>query len=359
MRISILGSRGIPASYGAFEVCAEKVGEGLVQRDCKVAVYCPRNQAYQDSSYKGMDLVYTYHPPGGLGSLVYDVVCLLKASFLPSDVLLVLGHSSSPFCLFPRLMGKKVVINTDGLEWKRSKWGKLPRLWLQFTERVSTKTANQLVSDSTGIADYFQEKYGKESVYIPYGTEFPELDPEIVSYSSQSSYYLVVMRMEPENRILEIVQGFSQSDTTKELVIVGPSTPFFGGEVLPLVEEDSRIKYLGPIYDREQLFRLRIGSFAYIHGHTVGGTNPSLLESLASRNLVIASDVPFNREVLGDAGFYFSTREDLVSCLEEVESLEDWRRKSRTEWLYERVSLYYTWDKVTDSYYELLCKLSK
>lgn len=357
MKVSILGSRGIPAGYGAFEVCAYQLGLGLTEMGCEVTVYCPHSQSYQERDYQGIQLVHIYHPPGPFGSLAYDGLSLIRSCFQESDVILVLGYSSSPFCLFPRLFGKKVVINTDGLEWRRSKWGSIPKLWLRLTERIGPWVADRLVSDSVAIKDYYKGEYGADSVFIPYGTEFPSLDN--LPDPNRSSYYIVVMRMEPENSILEIVEGFRKSLIEKELVIVGPSTPFFQEKVLPLVDTDLRISYLGPIYDREKLFTLRSGAFAYLHGHTVGGTNPSLLEAMASGNLVIARDVPFNREVLGDSGFYFDTVSDLKTVLETIEDLSTECLDLMRETSYQIVSDNYTWKGVIRDYYSLFCEVAR
>ncbi|MGQ0815871.1 MAG: DUF1972 domain-containing protein, partial [Gemmatimonadota bacterium] len=300
MRIAILGSRGIPAKYGAFEVCAERLALGFTERGHQITVYCPADQEYQDAFYHSVRLVHIKHPRAAVGPLVYDVSCLRHAVAEKPAAIIMLGYGASPFFFLTRRRGIPLIVNTDGLEWKRSKWPPAVRVYFRLAERMAVRWADRLVSDSLAIQQYYAEEYGVRSTYIAYGTEMPQVAPFDLSARGLSAggYYIVVMRLEPENSIRAIVDGFRASSSNRQLVIIGPTTPFFDREVLPLVQADPRIRYLGSIYDRNEVFALRLHAYAYLHGHTVGGTNPSLLEALACGNFVIARDVPFNREVV-------------------------------------------------------------
>jgi glycosyltransferase involved in cell wall biosynthesis len=323
-RLAILGSRGIPAKYGAFEVASEKIAGGFLEKGWAVTVFCPHNQSYREPFYQGIALRRVWHPPGGMGSLLYDGLSLLIASAGHFDAILMFGYGAGPFFFIPRLFGTPLVVNTDGLEWKRSKWSLAVKLYFRVCERVVTLAADRLISDAWGIKRYYKEKYGVDSEYIAYGTELPDSASDDVSDFGlePKRYYLVVMRLEPENSILEIVRGYLASHSVRPLILVGPSTPFFDHTVRPLLDGHNRARYLGPIYQRERVFTLRRNAFAYVHGHTVGGTNPSLLEAMASANFVVAKDVEFNREVVGELGRYFATEEQLTRILDELEQAD-------------------------------------
>ena len=323
-RLAILGSRGIPAKYGAFEVASEKIAAGFLEKGWAVTVFCPHDQSYREPFYRGIALRRVWHPPGGIGSLLYDGMSLLVASVGPFDAILMFGYGAGPFFFIPRLFGTPLIVNTDGLEWKRSKWSWAVKQYFRLCERVVTLAADRLISDAWGIKRYYKETYGVDSEYIAYGTELPDaIGDDVREFGLEPKrYYLVVMRLEPENSILEIVRGYLASQSARPLILVGPSTPFFDRMVRPLLDGQSRARYLGPIYQRERVFALRKNAFAYVHGHTVGGTNPSLLEAMASANFVVAKDVEFNREVIGELGRYFATEEQLTRIVGELEQTD-------------------------------------
>jgi glycosyltransferase involved in cell wall biosynthesis len=354
--VAILGSRGIPAKYGAFEQCAQRLGEGFLERGLRATVYCPENQAYREPTYSGISLEYVAHPAGASGPLLYDLFSLRRAIAKRHDVMIMLGYGASPFFVLAKQSGIPLICNTDGFEWKRSKWSPLVRAYFKTAERIAARTADYLVSDSLAIQQYYQDKYGVRSTYIAYGTELPEGEPgDVSAYGvAPGGYYIVVMRMEPENSIREIVQGFIASKSKRSLIIVGPPTPFFDREVLPIAATDPRVRYLGPIYDRERLFALRRNAYAYLHGHTVGGTNPSLLEALASGNFVIARDVPYNREVVEDTGEYFDTAADLARVIDTMDATPAESMKTRGEQGRQVALTRFRWDQIVDAYLALV-----
>ncbi|MEK6544016.1 MAG: DUF1972 domain-containing protein [Elusimicrobiota bacterium] len=361
MKIAILGSRGVPAVYGGFEVCAERLGLGLVARGHEVSVYCPRNQDYREMDYKGIKLEYAYHPLSGWGTVVFDALCLADASRKPFDVVLMLGYGASPFCVLPRLAGKAVIINTDGWEWSREKWPWFTKRWFKLTETVATRVANMLVSDSQQIQAYYKQRYSLDSEYIPYGGNAAiEAGPDRLSGLglSRHGYYLAVMRMEPENSVEQIVDGFLRSPSKWPLVMVGASTTFFTQHILPKVNGSGNIRYLGSLdlkteTDRQKLFQLRSNAFAYVHGHTAGGTSPSLLQAMSLGALVCARKNPSTFEVAGDDAFYFDGADDLAARLSQMETALPVDLSSRRQRLAAVIEARYHWDVTTDRYLKL------
>jgi glycosyltransferase involved in cell wall biosynthesis len=360
LQIAILGSRGIPAKYGGFETFVEKLSEKLVELGVGVAVFCPSDQSYKNHLYKNVNLCFVPNLEKRLkafGTLLYDALSLLKSSFSNFSIIYMLGYSSSFFCLFPKLFGKKVVINTDGLEWKRSKWNRIARIHLKLSEWFATKVADVLISDSLAIKEYYLKKYGINSVFITNGADnYFSSQPEILREFGlkKFDYYLVVARLEPENNIDMIINGFSSSKTRKKLFLITNlrKTKYYL-KIKKLVKKDKRIKWFGPMYDRKKLNEIRANAFSYIHGHSIGGTNPSLLESMGCGSVVTAFDVPFNREVLRNNGFFFK---DAISLKKNIENLEgiNWKTlKNMRERNREIIKHHYDWNDITRDYFEL------
>jgi glycosyltransferase involved in cell wall biosynthesis len=357
--LAILGTRGIPAAYGGFETFAEELAVRLVERGIDVTVFCEKgDDADTLEEYKGVQLVRVDTPSmGPLTTIVFDCKCLWRAR-KSYDVIYMLGYGASPFCFIPRLWRRNVWINMDGIEWSRSKWNWMAKLWLRFTERAATWTANMLVADAAGIRQHLQSRYRSlpEICVIPYGADIVESDPAagfIEGYGLRSgAYYLVVCRLEPENHVMEIIEGFVASDSTCPLVIVGDASvdnPF----VRALRKfTDDRLRFVGTIYEKEKLQSLRLHCRAYFHGHSVGGTNPSLLEALGCGNRVIAHDNVFNREVAADCAAYFSSASDIptiVSTFDAKPPADNSRQASQ-----QRVRDQYNWSDVADCYFTLL-----
>jgi glycosyltransferase involved in cell wall biosynthesis len=364
LKVAILGSRGIPARYGGYETVVEEISKRLVKMGVDVTVFCPSDNEYKKHDYNGVRLSFVGNFEkrfGPIGMLLYDFLSLLKSSFSNFNIVYMLGYSSALFCIIPRMLGKKVVINTDGLEWKRSKWSKLAKLYLRLNELASTKIANVLISDSLEIKKYFMDKFGVDSAYITNGAYlFYSKNNNIVrKYGLKPmEYYLIVARLEPENNIDTIVKGFVQTNSKKKLLLItNIKKSKYYYKVKNLCEKDRRVVFFGPLYNKEELNEIRANAFAYIHGHSVGGTNPSLLESMACGNFVIAYDVPFNREVLRNSGYFFKDEFELKNCIEKLESMSNRNviklgRKNRTT-----IKKHYSWDKVCLGYINLFKKL--
>tara|TARA_B110000459_G_scaffold202732_1_gene256671 strand:+ start:1207 stop:2283 length:1077 start_codon:yes stop_codon:yes gene_type:complete len=322
MKIAILGSRGIPNFYGGFEQFAQYLSIGLAENNHEVFVYNSSNHPYQENLYKGVNIIHCYDPEnkiGTVGQFVYDFNCILDSRKRNFDVILQLGYTSSSVFNF-LFKNVRVVTNMDGLEWKRSKYSKQVQFFLKFAEKLAVSYSDALIADSIGIKEYLDSKYNLDSKYIPYGADSnQQYDLNHLNDFSLNpfDYDILIARLEPENSVKEIIEGFSMSATSRKLVVVG-STATKLGQYLKNNIKDDRLIYLEYISDINKLNSLRHYSNLYFHGHTVGGTNPSLLEAMASQALVCANDNIFNRSILGRDAHYFMSSEQ-VSIL--VDSL--------------------------------------
>lgn len=311
MNVAILGSRGIPARYSGYDTLVEELAAGLVETgDFEVTVYCRR--AYFDSwpeTYRGAHLVYLSFPRmKGVESLLQSFLSSLHVLGRKVDLIYFVDPANSPFCLLLRLFGKKVVLHTDGLGWKRQKWGPLARRYYKFAEWVGVRAANVLITDNPAMQEYYKKEYGAESIFIPYGAESDYgVDDRVYDQLglAPSRYLLVVARLEPENNTTLIIEEYVKSKVTMPLVIVGDS-PYDVEYMLRLRElANERVLFVGRINDQTKLNALYKGAYLYLHGHEVGGTNPSLLRAMQAETAPVVIDVPFNTSVVGNDGFIF------------------------------------------------------
>lgn len=333
MKIGILGTRGIPNHYGGFEQFAEQLSSDLVARGHEVWVYNSSKHPYKASIYKGVRLVHCFDPEdylGTAGQFIYDLGCIIDSRKRNFDVLLQLGYTSS--AIWHWLLPKKacIVTNMDGLEWKRTKYGKLVKRFLKYSERLAAQTSPYLVADSLGIQAYLLQEYNKKSTYIAYGAKQILQTPSptfLTNYQVQAyQYALVIARMEPENNIETIIQGFIASKSTMPLLLIGNYNNGFGMYLKEKYGMHACLRWLGAIYQMEVLDALRWHAALYFHGHSVGGTNPSLLEAMASKAAIIAHKNPFNQSILQDNALYFSTANDISAIVAEpLPSFDAWK----------------------------------
>ena len=322
MRIGIIGTRGIPNHYGGFEQFAELLSVYLVKNNHEVVVYNSKSHPYKKNNYKGVTIVHALDPEnmvGTVGQFVYDLICILDSRKRNFDIILQLGYTSSSIWsfLFPK---KSIVItNMDGMEWKRSKYSSLVKKFLKYAEKIAVKKSDYLISDSKGIQSYLKESYDVESEYIAYGSSvFSSSNENILrDYDiSKNKYYLLICRIEPENSVEEIIEGVVNSNSNTPLLVIGDcSTNKYGENLYKKYSTLKKIKFLGSIYNQEVLNNLRFYSQLYFHGHTVGGTNPSLLEAMGCQCVIMANDNQFNKSVLNKDAFYFKTRSDISNFL--------------------------------------------
>lgn len=357
MKIALIGTRGVPANYGGFETFYEELGKRLVERGHDVTVYC-RDSYYPEklNLYLGMKLVYLPNlKKKSLDTLSHTFFSILHAIRQPYDVYMVCNAANSPVLVIPRLLGKRIAINTDGLEWKRGKWGKIARFYYKLSERISTLLAQRVVADSRGIQDYYAEEYKTTTTFIPYGAYLSESsNAELLQKFGlkPGEYFLQITRFEPENNPLLTIQAYKQLDTNKKLVIIGgvPYESEYSRKIAAEAAGHPNIILPGSIYDKELLNEIWCNSFAYIHGNEVGGTNPALLQTMASGCFTIAIDVSFSRDVLADSGIFFrrnvqSLAEQMKWTLEHEKELKPYKIKA-----VDRIKLHYSWEKVTDDY---------
>lgn len=318
MKIAILGTRGIPNNHGGFEQFAEYLSQYLVSQGHEVFVYNSHSHPYQDSSWNGVQIIHKNDPEnaiGTIGQFIYDFNCIMDSRKRGFDAILQLGYTSSSIWGWLLPANSLIVTNMDGLEWKRSKYAKPIRRFLKYAEKLAVKTSDFLVADSIGIQTYLEEKYHKNAEYIPYGAELLS-DPskEILNnYSVSASYYnLLIARLEPENNIEVILEGVANSKIDEPFLVIGKYETGFGQYLKNKFKSVSTIRFLGGIYDLDQLNSLRFYSNLYFHGHSVGGTNPSLLEAMASHCLIVANDNIFNKSILGNSALYFNNAADVA-----------------------------------------------
>ncbi|SDS09936.1 Glycosyltransferase involved in cell wall bisynthesis [Mucilaginibacter mallensis] len=358
LRIGILGTRGIPNYYGGFEHISEYVSEGLVKRGHSVTVYNSHNHPYSAATWNGVTIKHCYDPEyriGTAGQFIYDMNCLLDARKQNFDVVLLMGYTSSSIWgkLYPK--NSTIITNMDGLEWKRSKYSKPVQQFLKYAEKLAVKYSNYYISDSKVIRSYLAEKYAINSQYIPYGADvYTEAEREQFSYTEalNEDYFLLMARMEPENNIEAILDGFNHSNSNRKFKVLGDTANRYGKFITHKFANDSRIEFKGSIFDNNRVRALQNNSYLYFHGHSVGGTNPSLLEAMASEALIAAHDNPFNKSVLSSDAFYFSNAEGVKDLVENVQRKDIEKTMVRNN--LQKIQYQFNWEKVVDEYEDFI-----
>lgn len=362
MKIGIIGSRGIPNEYGGFEQFAEYLSVGLVKKGCEVWVYTSSSNSFNEKEYKGVKLIHCHDPEkflGPFGQFVYDLNCIIDSRKRKFDIILQLGYTSS--AIWNWLFNKKAILitNTDGLEWKRSKYHPLVQKFLKYSERLVVKKSDYLISDSKAMQAYTKKEYGRDSLFIPYGAHlFINPNNKVLNkYKLEPyRYNLVISRLQSDNNIEMIIQGHLKSEIRHPLLIIGNINNRFAKK-LKNNYSSSLVRFAGGIYDQNLLNNLRFYSAAYFHGHSAGGTNPSLLEAMAAGAFICAHENRFNREVLGDEAYYFKNASDIA---EFIHSVKD--KNSRSEQLSRNrgiIETRYSIHKIINQYFEFFNQIKK
>lgn len=354
MRISIIGTRGIPNHYGGFEQFAEYLAKELVERGHIVTVYNSQTHPYQKSEWNGVNLVHRNDPEdkwGTIGQFFYDLNCILHTRKQNYDIILQLGYTSSSIWgwLLPRRKSI-VTTNMDGLEWKRSKYSKPVRWFLKRAEYLGTIFSDYWIADSIGIQKHLKETYDIPSIYIPYGAfpfETPDSDVLDVYSVTPFSYNMLIARLEPENNIDIILEGVAKSIQKSSFLVIGKHETKYGEYLKNKYAVYAHIQFIGGIYDMTVLNNLRYYSNVYFHGHSVGGTNPSLLEAMASQALICAHNNVFNSAILGEDALYFSSSNDVAAILDSTERIDF---ASFVLHNLNKVKSTYNWNIVIDQY---------
>lgn len=356
LRIALVGTRGVPARYGGFETAVDEVGRRLAARGHEVTVYCRSTGEDAAPTYAGMRLV---HLPAvrrrSLETLSHTGLSVLHLAAHRVDAAIVFNAANSPWLPVVRAARIPVATHVDGLEWKRAKWGPNGRRYYRAAESLSVRWSDALIADAEGIAQYYRDAFAVETTLLTYGA--PRLDglgaERLRALDLEpDGYHLVVARFEPENHVDLIVEGYVRSGATLPLVVVGgaPYSDAYTARVRELA--DGRVRLVGPVWDQDQLDELYAHARTYLHGHSVGGTNPSLLRAIGAGTAVTAFDVSFNREVLGADGRFFADAAGVAAAVEESER-DTAGTAARAAGLRVRADAY-DWDRVADGY-EQLC----
>lgn len=321
IKISIIGSVGLPARYGGWETLSENLVSHIADK-FEVTVFCS-SKIYKDKiyKYKNAKLIYVNLYPNGLQSIFYDAISLYKSNKF-ADITLILGISGAIFMPFLKNKKNKLAINLDGIEWKRSKWSFFTKIFLRLSEFIAVRFADRVIVDNKGVSDYIFDSYQKITNLIAYGGDQAKktvLSADVViAYNIPKIYAFKVARIEPENNIEMILNVFSKIELP--LVIVGNwDSSKYGRDLKCRFNMANNIIILDAIYDQKILDQIRSNAFLYIHGHSVGGTNPSLVEAMCLGLPIFAYDVNFNRLTTENSCLYFANEKELNNLTKNID----------------------------------------
>jgi glycosyltransferase involved in cell wall biosynthesis len=353
MRIAFLGIRGVPANYGGFETFVEQLGRRFVERGHEVTVYGRSSSVPAGlKTYLGMRVVRLPAPRSKyLETVVHSIFAAAHAAVRPYDLVYVCNCANVPAIVVLWLVGKRVILNVDGLEWQRAKWNRLGKLYYRACAWLAAHLPIELVTDARVIQRHYRAAYGRVTEYFPYGTDLEPVpdDGTLARLGLEAGrYVLYVSRLEPENNAHVAVEAYGRVRTDLPLAVVGDA-PYASDYIASLKRTgDPRVRFLGAIYG--QGYRvLRSHAALYIQATEVGGTHPALLEAMGYGNAILANDVPEHREALGDAGRYYRGPMELAAALQELlddpEAVDQLRAAAHA-----RAAALYSWDAVTDAY---------
>lgn len=343
-KIAIVGTVGLPACYGGWETLVDNMVKSNTS-SFDYSVYCS-STSYDDKmeSYNGAKLIYLPISANGISSIFYDITSMIHTLFTRPKVIVILGVSGCIFLpVFKLLSRSKLIVNVDGIEWKRDKWSGFAKYFLKFSESMAVRYADVVVADNDGIRDYISSEYGVQAEVIAYGGEH-----SLVSSvdGNSSDYFFTVCRIEPENNVEMILEAFSNSDVNYKIVGNWDAS-LYGVQLKEKFSVYKNIDIIDPVYDLNILFDYRNNCKGYIHGHSVGGTNPSLVEIMHFSKQVYAFDCVFNRFTTEDEALYFSTSDDLRKLVTNPDL------SSNNEKLKEIAMRRYTWKIVAKQYESL------
>ncbi|WP_370949025.1 DUF1972 domain-containing protein [Amycolatopsis sp. cg5] len=362
----MIGTRGVPARYGGFETCIEEVGYRLVKLGHEVTVYCRRAEDPDAGEgfgeYQGMRLVTL---PAlrrkSLETLSHTALSVLHAVKHRPDVAFVFNAANAPLLPILRARRIPVVTHVDGLEWKRAKWGALGRRYYRGAEALAVRWSDALIADAVGIQDYYSRRFGVPTDYIPYGAPIlgnPGTERLTELGLTSRDYHLVVARFEPENHVDLAVEGYLESGAERPLIVVGaaPYADKYTARIKALAARGN-VRLLGAVWDQDLLDQLYANALTYIHGHSVGGTNPSLLRAMGAGAATSAFDVSFNREVLGEHGRYFTRPSELAELCDAAEA----DPAATTDRGRDQIASLgrYEWDGVAEKYEQLALRMTR
>lgn len=360
----MVGTRGVPAAYGGFETAVEQIGLRLVRRGHEVTVYTrPEDRETAPREFLGMDLVplpavrsKSLETMTHTGASVADVVARHRP-----DMVVLFNAANAMYLPALRARGIPVATHVDGLEWRRAKWGSVGKRFYRMSESMAVRYSDALIADAAGIAQYYADEFGATTDMIPYGAPILEhADAGLLGDGlAPAGFHLLVSRFEPENHILEAVTGYVASSAGLPLVVVGgaPFAAEYTQRVQAVADQDARVRLLGPVWDQDRLDSLYFHALTYTHGHSVGGTNPSLLRAMGAGTATLAYDVVFNREVLGPDGRFFAGEQPLARLFDGAEA-DPAAMAAVGQRLRTRARSTYDWDDVAVRYEALAARLA-
>ena len=363
--VNILGIRGVPAAHGGFETFAHHLSLYLVERGWTVNVYCQDDKGVHEDgardSWNGVNRIFfTTKRSGPIGTMEFDYKCVRHVLDKPG-VDLVLGYNTAVFNLLERLKGRKIAMNMDGIEWKRAKWSRPAKIWFFFNEIMGANLCHIPIADHPEICAHVSKRCLKKPVVIAYGSDSihdaptqPVLDLGLGIEPDR--YFVSIARIEPENSILEIVRAFSSIDTDTKCVILGKLDDNNAYQREVKAAAGQNVVFPGAIYDQAVVSSLRYHARAYLHGHQVGGTNPSLVEALGAGNAVIAHSNKFNRWVAGPAQSYFQDEDTLIRGMRMIIRDDDKVALSRSA-AREQHETRFQWHMILSQYEKTLLRL--
>jgi glycosyltransferase involved in cell wall biosynthesis len=363
LRIAIFGGRGIPSTYSGTETFFIELAPRLVARGHDVIVYC-RKALFKERppTYNGVRLIYLPSiETKNLGTFTHTLACMVDVLRRDVDAMLVTNVANAFHCAILRLFRQNCALNVDGIEWKRGKWGRLGKSYFYWNARLSGKLLPRgIITDAYAMRQLYLDEFNTPSACIAYGGNIESsTNPEIIrEYGLEpGNYYLIASRLVPENNAELIVEGFKKAPTRRLLAIAGDAN--YRSPLIGDLKNNAgdRVRFLGHVDSIEHIKELHCNSYAYIHGHMMGGTNPALLKALGYGNCILAHHNPFNAEVVGKYGLLFQDADDLAEKIRLIEDnpglAEDYRRRAP-----DRVRDVYNWDRITDQYEELFSLLA-
>jgi glycosyltransferase involved in cell wall biosynthesis len=364
MKIAILGTKGIPNNYGGFEQFAEYLGIGLVKNGHEVTVYNSSLHPFNENNFKGIEIIKKYCPEDKVGSIAnfyFDWICSRDAQKKDFDIIYHAGYqSAAPAIWFYASKSKSIwITNMDGIEWKRDKWSKPVKLLTKIMEKIAIKYSDFLISDNIGIQEYYIDSHNESSFFLAYGANIPDfIDKSKLNIYDvkEFNYSLIIARLEPENSIELILNGYSISETNIPILVIGNNETKYGKKLKLKFSKNKNIRFIGAVYEKENLDVLRKYANFYFHGHTVGGTNPSLLEAMAVGSRIVAHNNSFNRSVIKNNGYFFSNENDIIQIIREfsINSIHEYRDE-----VIEIIKTNYSWDYIIEQHIKLFSKLIK
>lgn len=355
MKIAFVSTRGIPNNYGGLEEFAEHVSVGLVKKGHEVIVYNPHNHPYGKNDFFGVRIKKKFSPEKKIGTaanFIYDYLSLKDAIREKCDVVLICGYTTASVSFYVCAFGKsKIITNIDGLEWKRAKWSPFIQWLTRWFEKIAVEKSHALVADNIGIEKYLDENFHKPSYFIPYAANVLDLNESVLQkYNLQKfSYHVMIGRLEPENNIEMILDGVAQSNSAIPCLVFANYKTKYGQFLVDKYKNCNKIIFSGWASGQDNLYQLRHFAKIYFHGHSVGGTNPSLLEAMAAGTYIAAHDNVFNKHVLGNDALYFSSADDVKNIIDGFENHFS-QRPAFEKNNVEKIRTFYNWQNITNMY---------